>query len=69
MGTITRRVTGSLDMAQAVTRHKDIQVAQQYAGLPTEANRKAVNDVFAYLDNLERAGDGESKKKVGLRLV
>ncbi len=48
MGTLTRRVTGSMEMAQAVTRHKDIQVAQQYAGLPTEANRKAVNDVFDY---------------------
>jgi integrase len=72
MGTLTRRVTGSLDMAQAVTRHKDIQVAQQYAGLPTEANRKAVNDVFEYLDNLERSGprvDDGNKKKVGLRLV
>jgi hypothetical protein len=53
MGTITRRVTGSLDMAQAVTRHKDIQVAEQYADMPTEANKKAVNDVFTYLDDLE----------------
>ena len=54
MGTITRRVTGSLDMAQAVTRHKDIRVAQQYANLPTEANKRAVGDVFSYLDNLEK---------------
>mgnify|MGYP001597944868 CR=1 FL=1 len=54
MGTITRKVTGSVDMAQAVTRHKDIQVAQQYASLPTEANRKAVNDVNSYLENLEQ---------------
>ena len=54
MGTITRRVTGSLDMAQAVTRHKDLKVAQQYAGLPTEANKKAVNDVFSYLNGLEK---------------
>lgn len=71
MGTLTRRVTGSMDMAQAVTRHKDIQVAQQYAGLPTEANRKAVNDVFDYLDNLERSSPtGDSgKKKMGLSLV
>ena len=53
MGTITRRVTGSMDMAQAVTRHKDVRTAQQYAGLPTEANRKAVGDVFDYLDGLE----------------
>ena len=53
MGTITRKVTGSIDMAQAVTRHKDIQVAQQYASLPTEANRKAVNDVNTFLENLE----------------
>lgn len=53
MGTITRRVTGSVDMAQAVTRHKDIQVAQQYASLPTEANKKAVNDVFEYLNEIE----------------
>jgi integrase len=60
MGTLTRKVTGSLDMAQAVTRHKDIQVAQQYAGLPTEANRKAVNDVFAYMDNLERTEGGNN---------
>ena len=42
-------VDGSVDMAQVVTRHKDIQVAQQYASLPTEANRKVVNDV-----NLDR---------------
>lgn len=71
MGTLTRRVTGSMDMAQAVTRHKDIQVAQQYAGLPTEANRKAVNDVFDYLDNLERSSSNEvcGKRKAGLRLV
>jgi integrase len=55
MGTITRKVTGSLDMAQSVTRHKDIQVAQQYASLPTEANKKAVSDVYSYLDNLEKA--------------
>ena len=54
MGTITRRVTGSMDMAQAVTRHKDIRIAQQYAGLPTEANKQAVNDVFEYLNDLER---------------
>lgn len=54
MGTITRRVTGSVDMAQAVTRHKDIQVAQQYASLPTDANKKAVNDVFEYLDAIEK---------------
>lgn len=70
MGTLTRRVTGSLDMAQAVTRHKDIQVAQQYVGLPTAENRKAVNDVFSYLDTLERSGNvGVQEKKVGLRLV
>ena len=56
MGTITRRVTGSMDMAQAVTRHKDIKVAQQYAGMPTEANKKAVNDVFEYLNLLEKEG-------------
>lgn len=54
MGTITRKVTGSVDMAQAVTRHKDIQVAQQYASLPTEANKKAVNDVYSYLSELEK---------------
>lgn len=53
MGTITRKVTGSADMAQAVTRHKDIQVAQQYASLPTEANKQAVNDVYNYLNELE----------------
>ena len=53
MGTITRKVTGSLDMAQSVTRHKDIKVAQQYASLPTEANRQAVNDVNAYFDDIE----------------
>jgi len=53
MGTITRKVTGSADMAQAVTRHKDIQVAQQYASLPSEANKKAVNDVCDYLYKLE----------------
>ena len=58
MGTITRRVTGSLDMAQAVTRHKDLKVAQQYAGLPTEANKKAVNDVFSYLNGLEKELEG-----------
>lgn len=70
MGTLTRRVTGSMDMAQAVTRHKDIQVAQQYAGLPTEANRKAVNDVFNYLDNLERGStSSDGGKRTGLRLV
>jgi site-specific recombinase XerD len=63
MGTITRRVTGSLDMAQAVTRHKDIQVAEQYADMPTEANKKAVNDVFDYLDDLENS---ESKKGIHL---
>ncbi len=53
MGTITRKVTGSVDMAQAVTRHKDIQIAQQYASLPTDANRKAVHDVNLYLEELE----------------
>lgn len=71
MRTITRRVTGSLDMAQAVTRHKDIQVAQQYANLPTEANRIAVNDVFHYLDKIEHANDSglKDEKKIVLRLI
>ncbi len=66
MGTITRRVTGSVDMAQAVTRHKDVRVAQQYAAMPTEANRKAVNDVNTYLDQLESSKDLSKRK---LRLV
>lgn len=61
MGTITRRVTGSVDMAQAVTRHKDVRVAQQYASLPTEANRRAVADVFGYLDDLERGEHGRKE--------
>jgi integrase len=64
MGTITRKVTGSADMAQAVTRHKDIKVAQQYASLPTEANKQAVNDVFSYLNNLEI-----DKPKTSLKIV
>jgi integrase len=66
MGTLTRKVTGSLDMAQAVTRHKDIQVAQQYANLPTEVNRKAVNDVCDYLQNFEansRLNEVEKRRK------
>ena len=54
MGTITRRVTGSIDMAQAVTRHKDAKMAQHYADLPSEANKKAVKDVFHYLNGLEK---------------
>ena len=53
MGTITRKVTGSLDMAQAVTRHKDVRVAQQYASIPTDANRKALKEVGDYLVELE----------------
>ncbi len=64
MGTITRKVTGSVDMAQAVTRHKDIQVAQQYASLPTEANKQAVNDVYSYLNDLEKG-----KTKSSLRIT
>lgn len=60
MGTITRRVTGSADMAQAVTRHKDIQVAQQYASVPTEANRKAVDEVFQFMSRMESDFDKES---------
>jgi hypothetical protein len=38
-------------------------VAEQYADMPTEANKKAVNDVFDYLDDLENS---ESKKGIHL---
>ena len=53
MGTITRRVTGSMDAAQAVTGHKDVKTAQQYASLPSEANRHAVVDVNRFMKRLE----------------
>ena len=57
MGAIARKVTGSVDMDQVVKRHKGIQVAYQYASLPSEGNQQAVNDVFSYLDNfLKRVG-------------
>jgi len=68
MGTITRKVTGSLDSAQAVTRHKDSRVAQQYASLPTDANRKAVNDVYDFLDELEY-GKKKNSEIFRLKLV
>ena len=53
MGTITRMVTGNLDAAQAVTGHKDIRMVQHYANLPSEANKKAVNQVGDFLKNLK----------------
>ncbi len=34
--------------------HNAIKIAQQYAGMPTEANKKAVNDVFECLNELEK---------------
>ncbi len=75
MGTITRRVTGSLDAAQAVTGHKDIKMAQHYASMPTDTNKKAVNEVNLYMRNLEEKSDrGVEKAKANsdqrvLRLV
>ena len=53
MGTITRMVTGNLDAAQAVTGHKDIRMVQHYANLPSEANKKAVNQVGDFLKSLK----------------
>ncbi|MBT7765972.1 MAG: tyrosine-type recombinase/integrase, partial [Bdellovibrionales bacterium] len=53
MGTITRRVTGSLDATQAVTGHKDIRMAQHYASLPSEANKHAVTEVQKFMFDLE----------------
>lgn len=49
MGTITRSVTGNLDSAQAVTRHKDTKIAQQYSQLDYELQKKASNDVEDYM--------------------
>ncbi len=57
MGTITRKVTGSLDAAQAVTGHKDIKMVQHYASLPSEANKMAVNEVNAFMSKLEKSGN------------
>ncbi len=54
MGTITRSVTGNLDAAQAVTRHKDIKIAQQYSNLDFELQKDAANAVENFL-NFESA--------------
>ncbi|MEK6625226.1 MAG: hypothetical protein AABY86_09675 [Bdellovibrionota bacterium] len=40
-------------------------MAQQYASLPTEANRKAVNDVNYFLENLEQSS-GPAKTRLSL---
>ena len=53
MGTITRRVTGSLDFAQAVTGHKDIKMIQHYASLPSQANVQAINEVSDFMKTVE----------------
>ncbi len=53
MGTITRNVTGSIDSAQAVTRHKDTKTAEKYASMPTRANREAVNMVGQYIEKFK----------------
>ena len=50
MATLTRAVTGSLDSAQAVTGHKDMKLAQHYAGLQKDENKKALLAVEGYLN-------------------
>ena len=57
MGTITRRVTGSLDATQAGTGHKDIRMAQHYASLPSEANKLAVTEVQRFMFDLEKSSN------------
>lgn len=66
MGTITRRVTGSLDAAQAVTGHKDIKMAQHYASLPTDTNKMAVNQVNAFMENLEKTVSKKTETRLHL---
>jgi len=67
MGTITGKVTGSLDAAQAVTGHKDIKMAQHYASIPTEANKMAVNEVEKFMSQI--TSDGKKHKRKNLRIV
>ena len=52
MGTITRKITGSLDAAQAVTGHKVIKMAQHYASVPSDANKNAVKEVESFMKKL-----------------
>lgn len=53
MGTITRNVTGSIDSAQAVTRHKDSKTAEKYSSMPTRANREAVTVVGEFIEKFK----------------
>lgn len=53
MGTITRNVTGSIDSAQAVTRHKDSKTAEKYSSMPTRANRDAVTIVGEFIEKFK----------------
>ena len=69
MGTITRKVTGSLDAAQAVTGHKDINMVQHYAAMPSEANRKAVNDVERFMATLSGENPQDENNVRRLTLV
>src|SRR3989339_223511 len=69
MGTITRKVTGSLDAAQAVTGHKDIKMVQHYAAMPSEANRKAVNDVERFMATLSGENPQDENNVRRLTLV
>ena len=46
MASITRKVTGNLDMVQAVTGHKSIQMAEHYGPLPSNLQGDAVLKVF-----------------------
>jgi integrase len=50
MATLTRRVTGSLDSAQAVTGHKDSRLVQHYAHLDSEENKRAIVAVENFLN-------------------
>lgn len=50
MATLTRKVTGSLTSAQAITGHKDLKLAQHYAGVPEDENMKAIVAVEKYLN-------------------
>ncbi|MBT3585524.1 MAG: tyrosine-type recombinase/integrase [Halobacteriovoraceae bacterium] len=50
MATLTRFVTGSLELTQAVTGHKDQRLVQHYASLDNSVNKQAQVQVQSFLE-------------------
>lgn len=53
MATLTRKSTGSLELTQAMTGHKDQKLVQHYAFMDKSCNQEALTTVWNHLKNFE----------------